>query len=353
MASVATGSFGFPDSENLKDPPPQLGGGAVPVEVKVVIMAVSAMDALTKTVSAQAFVDSYWYDKRLIGKKPSELDWAQIWHPQPSIQNQDSSTSNNEIAVKLNNSETGKCAYLISFTGRLQVALDMRAFPFDSATISLDLSCSSAGQSISEVALKASVARFSGAMSLEEWLIAGDSPKEKLDLDPRMKVTSDVESFELDFALEKVAWKVVRQPGYYMYKSLLLTYFLLFLSFSHYAYENDDLPSKMDVILNVFLATVAFLLVASQNLPTLPYLSTLDKVIMCNFTILLLEAVLAVAVKLVQDKIDNGSITTTNLGDKLNLYGMVATLGLCALGNLVFLVPAAIKQSAEFKEVLK
>lgn len=133
----------------------------------------------------------------------------------------------------------------------------------------------------------------------------------------------------------------------------MLTYFLLFLSFSHYAYENDDLPSKMDVILNVFLATVAFLLVASQNLPTLPYLSTLDKVIMCNFTILLLEAVLAVAVKLVQDKIDNGSITTTNLGDKLNLYGMVATLGLCALGNLVFLVPAAIKQSAEFKEVLK
>jgi len=353
-SSDAEGELGFGDQdEDLRDPPPQTDGGPVPVEVKVVIMSVSAMDALKKTVSVQAFVDSYWYDTRLIGKKPSELDWSTIWHPKPSIQNQDASNSTNEIAVKLNSSKTGKCAYLISFTGQLQVALDMRAFPFDNAIVSLDLSCSSAGQAISQVLLKASVARFAGTMSLEEWSIAGEMPTDKPDVDPRVKVTTGVESFELDFALETIAFKVSRQPGYYMYKSLLLTYFLLFLSFSHYAYDNEDLPSKMDVILNVFLATVAFLLVSSQNLPSLPYLSTLDKVIMSNFSILLLEAILAVVVKVVQGRIDNLEITNADLGNTINLYGMIGTISLCAVTNIALLAPAAHTHRIEAMKALE
>ena len=82
----------------------------------------------------------------------------------------------------------------------------------------------------------------------------------------------------------------------------------------------------MDVILNTFLASVAFLYVANQSLPALAYLSTIDKVILMNFTMLILEALIAVAVKVIDRGGNTGAVSRYECNLKLHLASQPAAL---------------------------
>ena len=105
------------------------------------------------------------------------------------MQNRVITDSHMDTTVKMNDNKTGKCAYLITFSGLIQVSLDMRPFPFDDAIVSVAISCDAAGQSSTELVPKVSVAKFASNLMLTEWSIGGN-PSEvgaEFSIDPRMR----------------------------------------------------------------------------------------------------------------------------------------------------------------------
>lgn len=208
-------------------------------------------------------------------------------HPKPSLRNAIKSDSTSETMVKLNDPETGKCAYLITFDGKVSIGVDMRTFPFDFADINIEISTDAAGQSSGEARPKLICEKIAKSLTAVEWSVAGSPPAPDVmqSVDPRIAIKTETESYELDFTVATANITLLRQPSYYFYKVLLILYILLVMAFTSFLYDDDELGLKMDVIYNSFLASVAFLFVASQTLPALPYLTAMDKVkqTMCLF----------------------------------------------------------------------
>ncbi len=79
-----------------------------------------------------------------------------------------------------------------------------------------------------------------------------------------------------------------RLSSYYLYKVVALQVALACLSWPIFFLEPTDFNSRFTIVLTLLLSSVAFLFVINDAVPKVPYLTTLDKVVLWNFFLLFL-----------------------------------------------------------------
>jgi hypothetical protein len=85
---------------------------------------------------------------------------------------------------------------------------------------------------------------------------------------------------------------VHRNFVYYVWKVLAIVYLLILSSFVCFAMDPiDDFGDRINICLTLFLAAVAFLYVVGENLPKVPYLTLLDKLMLIAFFFIFLAGV--------------------------------------------------------------
>jgi hypothetical protein len=67
----------------------QDGTPAPPMRIDLMLNVydLSGINAKDFTIEVDIEMIVFWYDHRLIGKAQHEIDWGQMWHPQPFISN--------------------------------------------------------------------------------------------------------------------------------------------------------------------------------------------------------------------------------------------------------------------------
>ena len=84
------------------------------------------------------------------------------------------------------------------------------------------------------------------------------------------------------------SFTVQRKATFYLWKIMLVQSFLVIWSWSVFFVDSTDLLDRYEVLLNLFLAAVAFLIVVNDKLPKVSYLTLLDKSLLGTFVLLFL-----------------------------------------------------------------
>jgi len=83
-----------------------------------------------------------------------------------------------------------------------------------------------------------------------------------------------------------------RRSGFYLWRVLLIIVFITVMSWVTFAMDpTDGFANRMNIVVTLFLSIVAFLFAIADNLPKVPYLTFMDKVITLSFIWLFLTAV--------------------------------------------------------------
>lgn len=97
-------------------------------------------------------------------------------------------------------------------------------------------------------------------------------------LDDEVKVESKRDDQEF-----LIAMRLTRVPIFYLYNIVLLTYLLVLVALSVCAIDVFDFTSRLSILITVLLTAVAFKFVINTWVPSISYLTLLDKYIIVSF----------------------------------------------------------------------
>ena len=119
---------------------PEAAAGPTRVEYAVLIGDVTRIDSVAQTFTANVVLVLRWRDPRLKhdGADVNQFALDDIWHPRLLIANEAGETTRSLPEV-VDVTPDGTAIYRQRFIGGFTQALDLRAFPFDSATFRVQL----------------------------------------------------------------------------------------------------------------------------------------------------------------------------------------------------------------------
>ena len=303
MDQIQTSSSEAMNSSAGKDSPyPPLSGGSsrVAVELKFCFHSISNIDAVSMTAAMRLYVGAAWRDPRLVGRDPASINWDVHWRPHISVQNASADGMNVEpFTPKLTDAKEGVCYMLLWCEGSISAPMDLQRFPFDTQLIRLDIAPESIHANKS-VTVQGSGMDFLPYCSLRESVYPGDpSPRSCYFLsgwDP-FKLLLEWKIRRMEFEVTRqggpdgksvfsVHVHIVRKPYFYLFKVVMLLVMSSCLSFSSALIDPlEDYADRIQFIAAMFLATSAFLFIVSQDLPRVPYLTLLDRLIIMTFLV--------------------------------------------------------------------
>ena len=293
------------DSSAGKDSPhPPLSGGSsrVAVELKFCFHSISKINAVSMTAAMRLYVGAAWRDPRLVGRDPASINWDVHWRPHIGVQNASAAEDGMEVkqfTPKLTDPNEGVCYMLLWCVGSISAPMDLLNFPFDTQLIRLDISPESIHANKS-ITVQGSGMDFFPYCSLRESVYPSDpSPRSCYFLsvwDPfKLLLEWKIRRMELKEARQggpdeksvfSVHVHIARKPYFYLVKVVMLLVMTSCLQFASALIDPvEDYASRIQFIATMFVATSGFLFIASQDLPRVPYLTLLDRIIIMTFLV--------------------------------------------------------------------
>ena len=104
------------------------------------------------------------------------------------------------------------------------------------------------------------------------------------------KKVSDPKDLQSNFMFEFTLY-LCRKPEYYIFNIGFLNFVISSLAFAVFAISADDNGQRLEITVGILLTNVAFKTFLQDNLPKVPYSTTLDRYF--NYTIVLVAAISA------------------------------------------------------------
>ncbi len=251
-------------------PPP---GAPVQVDLSWQLLALSAVSAPEHTFSADLYVKAAWTDASLRGRAAAD-EGAGLWTPRLEVVNACGEIERVFEAFNVDPA-TGAVFVIARVRGTFSTAMDLRAFPFDSQTLRLEVEPTDdlTGQ-VEHCALRGERLHARGAAVPTGWTLTGVSSASRV---------KDVSMDDTHWSSFTLALQVTRQPGFYMWRVVLVVVALLLLTMTTFACAPDNIGDRLSVTMTLALTIVAFQLVVAEILPKVEYLTYLDKVFLSCF----------------------------------------------------------------------
>ncbi len=253
------------------------------VDIGLYVIDISNVNAVENTYRLEGIIDLGWCDPRFtVNTKEKhheiylEEDAAtklnRIWWPSITFVNEvgEYFRKNEELMIMAN----GTVEYREKFSVELKSFFDLEKFPFDEQT--LDVEIESFAWNENEVILKLNpqTTGFNPSLNLPEWDIG--------DLQTEIKKTQEVRS-KAPFDKFLMQIKLVRKPGFYLWKVIIPLIILVIISWSVFWMSEESLADRISFSLTGILTVVAYQFLISENLPNISYLTLMDAILSLSF----------------------------------------------------------------------
>jgi TPR repeat protein len=289
------------------------------------------IDTKSQTVNATLKLNYYFKDVRyLFDEKYFDTDTCSVaahvlwesepgkipisWSPEITALNASKSTTQQAQVIHLRSK--GQVGYESQITGDFKTNLNLTDFPFDHQTVPLKFG--SLPYSLSEVRLipldaeQEKVKAITGS-DRQEWNI----------IDKTLTFSNEVRDDRL-FSIATLNVKIKRNPYYYVYKVLLPLFLLFLVSTSQFWLRWDRLDARVSIATTSLVAVIAYQFLIQGDLPKLPYMTLLDKIVFLTFFMIALSvAELVVVFSLIRDKQTNLELTIFKMRSKFNVNPML------------------------------
>lgn len=239
------------------------------VSLGLFLLDVLAIDDSKQTVTIDFGISATWLDSRLANKAGQVIPVEDAWAPNLQLMaNKDIRRSRPEV---LHVFEGGRVEYLQRFIGEMWHTSDLRNFPFDDQEISIRLITPL--HSREDINLVEDAKRT--GQSAEWSLVGWDYTSGTWVSDP----------YYFAPANQKIAgaayqFKVHRQRGFYIWKVLVPLSLVVLMAWAVFWIDTTNSSSQISVGYTAILTLVAYRFVIGNMVPTVSYLTRLDRFIL-------------------------------------------------------------------------
>ncbi len=329
-----------------------LGGGRKELHLKKVTVRCTVFEVLTIDTTAQSFTASVWIkatwederlalvdsiqyfeiaDEKLKGA-PDATAVGLVWSPQLSFPNILScedmvktfspapETSGKDFYEKhVANGRIPRASVEYRFRGVFFTRMDLRSFPFDTQHLDIMLTSDAPFFKVSTHWTLAPGRNAPGSF----WghyahtmakivperhpsypsIVRNSALSNQWFISPRMSFREDYTSLTnsgsgTSYSRLGAEIKITRRPGFMLVNGVFMLFLLVNFAGFQFAISPDDLSSRMSLVFTMVLTAVAYKYVLAVSLPSVSYLTFMDKyILLCIFMMLALviEAVIAVS----------------------------------------------------------
>jgi hypothetical protein len=265
-------SSGVADDAILQAPPYQ--GQPINIAVGLHIINIAAIDEVTEQFEMDAYLFERWTDPRLAftpsGPRDRERNYAvgQIWIPQLEMINAASPRTRGDTSIRVAPDGT------VNYAERSKVALSsrfaLRRFPFDKQELLIIIHPFLVDGPRIRFSLidhaTWTASEFETYSSLAQWKLNA--------FEPQVAMAPTYGGLTVPEA--RFAISVNRRSSFYLWKVFLPLTLMVFLSWSVFWIEANDLSNQIQVAVTTILTVIAFAFAISATMPRLPYLTYID-----------------------------------------------------------------------------
>lgn len=303
------------------------------VAIRTSIISVGDIDTVGQQFKCDFYMSATWSEPQLQGRSPDDIRWSNEWHPRIVFFNA-VEIEKMEINHKLFYEEGNKIPYAMQsyrIKGSFRENLELWNFPLDYQQLTITLMSDWTDKLVEfeKDLKKPDTLRPETFTADQEWHLCRNVVTEST------STVSSEGSSANDYPLYHIKCHVKRKNGYYLWNIVMIIFLISLLSFCSFSVEISSPSDRLSVTLTLLLTAVAFKFVVSQSLPTISYLTLLDKYVLCGLLFLGCMAIEnAVAAALILDSAAQKKF------DRICLY---VGIGCFVCIHVVFLVFVIVK----------
>lgn len=237
------------------------------IETAVLVVDIVAIDGASQAFTADVFTRFRWTDPRLAepGTGSRRLSLDKIWHPRMVIANQRNADIKLPEVVEVD--ADGRVTYRQRVLGDFSCPLDLADFPFDRQQLYVHVV--SAGYTNEQVKFVPDLEESgrSERFSITDWEVSG------LELVERPYTAPHSERLVPGVSLQ---FEVSRLARYYAGTIFATVSIIVTMAWLVFWIPPSNINPRISVSVTSMLSLIAYRFVAGQDLPRLPYLTTMD-----------------------------------------------------------------------------
>lgn len=242
------------------------------VEVAYKINCISNIDSITSTFEVDIKIFLYWKDPKLIGKKKGtvvDISSDGLFNPDIRITNEHAIVEDSN-EVKMLDSSTGSVKQSIEAKGTcFLTTMELDMFPFDCQNLEVVLKpYKLAIQDVTLVPFSTDPCSMDNKVA-EEWTVLGFTTTSNT-TDPATSSTNKVYSTLSPTVL------VVRKPGWFIRNVFIVSLLLLFVSWSAFWFEPEELGPRLGTCSAMLLANISTKFVVGDSIPKVTFRTLCD-----------------------------------------------------------------------------
>ncbi|XP_078583750.1 gamma-aminobutyric acid receptor subunit beta-3-like [Branchiostoma floridae x Branchiostoma japonicum] len=253
--------------------------GKVRVLITPTLFSLRDVDTVKQEFSAELWFEIFYRDPNLAGiKNRDEVDWDNQWDPRIELRNtvtiEKNVTSQNLIEV------VGEDVPIVHEFRKVRATfkadMDLTEFPVDHQKLTVQLM---SGWATKRVELRKNYGSIDNISAddfadADQWKVI-----EYLERTHDTKRNGQSKTFG-EYPLYNITAHVQRKTTFYLWNTVLILFFIMGLSFTVFSIPPEEHKDRLGITFTLLLTTVAFKLVVSQYLPTVNYLTLLDKYVL-------------------------------------------------------------------------
>ncbi|CAF3806949.1 unnamed protein product [Rotaria sordida] len=255
----------------------------VTVELRLVFLKIGEIDTLKEQFQAEAFIQARWYEPSLKGTDIDCFDSNKFWNPLLYIDNSVGDFKNDVWhKVVYDGTDTPMIYEMRKIKGVFLENLELNDFPVDVQDLSITISTT---RTVNEVSLIADTHQLSAInthafIDQQEWRL-----HEHVETSTKL-ISSPFTPSQNQHPAFSATCHAARRPGYFYWNVYFLIFFITVMAFATFSVTYNLPQNRLQLSFTLLLTAVTFKWVVVRCLPTISYLTTLDKYVLLSMVML-------------------------------------------------------------------
>lgn len=259
----------------------------VDVHIQVSFTKIYDVDTINQRFQAEAIIESKWYDPN-IKSMDDQIDPAKIWKPELFIENA-INEAKEEVNYKIIPEDNNLLMLyeIRKVKGLFYENLELENFPLDVQDLSLLVATKKPGRIVNLILLQPEVHNLNINNTLDKsmWHM------HNVVFTKRERITREYYYGKRDYPAVKVTAQVFRSAGFFYWNCILPILLVTFASMCPFVLDPKLPQSRLPSTATMLLTTVSIRWIIGRLLPTVSYLTSLDKYSLASMMLITLQLI--------------------------------------------------------------
>ena len=245
---------------------------SVDVSIRVSFTKIFDIDTINQRFQAEVIVESRWHDPTL--KSLNDDISKAHWKPDLYVENAINDPKE-ETSLKIIKNQDGllMISEIRRIRGTFWENLELENFPLDVQDLSITIASKKSGSKVNFILIQSEIAKVNINSNLDKsmWYLHD-------------MVKTNIKSIQREYSFGKYEYpciqtscQVFRLPGYFYWNVLLPMILILLASLAPFVFDYKLPQSRLPSTATMLLSAVSYKISVSKLLPTVSYLTSLDK----------------------------------------------------------------------------